>query len=285
MVWGRFHGCSFLVVSRRVPELRSLDIVTASHDMSKIIIECLSYIAVGAIVFGLSKLLRCKVTDTGINEPRRSSLHAVIAVGISMSILFLLMLPQLLASKPQTSAHKTHTFALAPQIFLLALYALPAGIFMYRDKESLRSIGISRTNLWQAAVIGIGLAALTFCPLPGEPFVRLPRITPTHGMVLIFYAFVGFGEEFLFRGYLQTRLVAWLGVARGWILAAVVMAVVHFPGRLLQGMGLLDSFDSCASLIPVSLLMGFIMLRSRNLLAPGIYHTFMNWSKVLMGAT
>ena len=29
--------------------------------------------------------------------------------------------------------------------------------------------------------------------------------------------FVGIGEEFAYRGYLQTRLAAWLGVGRGWI--------------------------------------------------------------------
>jgi membrane protease YdiL (CAAX protease family) len=246
--------------------------------MNQFIIKCVSFTVIGAVVFGLSKLLRCKVSDAGINKPRRSALHAILAVGISMSILFLLMLPQLLASKPQTSTHKLHAFPfLASQFLVFLLYAVPAGIFMFRDKESLQSIGISRTNLWQAAVIGIGLAALSFCPQPGEPVAKLSRLTPAHGIALISYFLVGFGEEFLWRGYLQTRLVAWLGVALGWILTSVLMALSHFPGRLISGMGLLDAFVNCAYLIPVSLLMGFIMLRIRNLLAPGLFHTFGDW--------
>lgn len=153
---------------------------------------------------------------------------------------------------------------------------------MFRDKESLQTIGVSRTNLWQAAVIAIGLAALSFCPQPGEPVAKLSRLTPAHGIALISYSLVGFGEEFLFRGYLQTRLVAWRGVAFGWILTSVIMALSHFPGRLIPGIGLFDAFINCASLIPISLLMGFIMLRVRNLLAPGLFHTFGDWVGLLI---
>jgi membrane protease YdiL (CAAX protease family) len=156
---------------------------------------------------------------------------------------------------------------------------------MFRDKESLHSAGISGTNLWQAAIIGAGLAAFTFFPQPGEPAAQLAPFTRTHAKALVFYSFVGFGEEFLFRGYLQTRLVAWLGAMRGWILASLIMALVHLPGRLLQGMDLLHSVGSCLSLIPVSLLMGFIMLRTGNLLAPGLFHTFGNWVRILSGST
>jgi len=42
-------------------------------------------------------------------------------------------------------------------------------------------------------------------------------------------------------------------------------------------MGFLEAFADSAALIPVSLLMGFIMLRTRNLIASGLFHTFANW--------
>ena len=248
--------------------------------MKQFIIQCVACIILGSTVFGLSKLLRCKVTDAGISEPRRSALDAVAAVAISMSILFLLMLPQILAAKAPTSTHNSHqAFALAPQILILALYAGPAGIFMFRNRESLRSAGISRINLWQSLVIGTGLPALMICLNHGGSHAKLPLPTLAHA--LIFYSFVGFGEEFLFRGYLQTRLVAWLGIGRGWILASLLMALAHFPGRLILGMGFFDSFVSSLSLVPASFLSGFIMLQIRNLLAPGLIHTFMDWVNVL----
>jgi membrane protease YdiL (CAAX protease family) len=160
---------------------------------------------------------------------------------------------------------------------------VPAGIFVFQDKESLRSVGISRANLWQATVIGTGLAALTFCFQHCGHVAKLSRLT--QAIAMVYYSFVDFGEEFLFRGYLQTRLVAWSGMAHGWIFASVLMALVHFPDRLMQGMGFFDSFVSCIHLIPVSLLMGFVMLQTGNLLASGLYHTFMNWVKVLSGST
>jgi membrane protease YdiL (CAAX protease family) len=254
--------------------------------MKEFIIDSLFCTVIAAIVFGLSKLLRCKATDSGISQPRRSAIHAVIAVGISMSILFLLMLPQILTAKPPASTHKPHhPFALAPQIFLLALYAVPAGIFMFRDRENLRSVGISRVNFWQAAVIGVVLTAFTFYDEFRQGWHVSELSCSTQAIALVFYSFVGFGEEFLFRGYLQTRLVAWLGTARGLLSASFFMAFFHFPGRLLQGMGFLDSFVSCTHLVPVSLLMGFVMLQTGNLLAPGIHHTFMNWVRVISGNT
>lgn len=257
----------------------------SAFDMNRWALDSALGVVVGAVVWGLSKLLRCKAPEPGLKEPGRSARQAIIAVCLSMSILLLLMLPGLLAGKAHTATHQPRTFSLAPQLMLLALYVIPAGVFMRRNKESLQSVGISRTNLWQAAVIGGALAAQTFCPQPGEPAPHLVPFTAMHAKALLFYSLVGFGEEFLFRGYLQTRLVGWLGAVRGWILASVIMALVHLPGRLLQGLGLLEAFSSCVSLISVSLLMGFIMLRTGNLLAPGLFHTFGNWVRVLSGST
>jgi membrane protease YdiL (CAAX protease family) len=95
--------------------------------------------------------------------------------------------------------------------------------------------------------------------------------------LLIILTVASFVEEVFFRGYLQSRLVAWLGHYQGWILASVIMALVHLPPQVLSGVSFPSALASSLGVIPASLLMGFVMLRTGNAIAPSIYHTFANW--------
>ena len=171
---------------------------------------------------------------------------------------------------------------LIPQLVVLLVYGAPATIFLVKSSESLQSVGITTKNLWQAVVIGLGLAWVTFYLQPGGFFAKIVKLDSGHGISFIFYAFVGFGEEFLFRGYLQTRLVSWIGRWKGLILASVIMAFLHLPDRILiEGMSFGQGANSCLGLIPLSLLMGIVMIRLGNIVAPGLFHTFANWARTL----
>jgi membrane protease YdiL (CAAX protease family) len=248
--------------------------------MKQFMIQIIAFSIIGGAVWGLSRLLRCKPLDSGIVKPRKSSLEALAAVACSTLFIDLLMLRQRLlhGPTPGSGPRFDQLSDLIPQLVVLAVYFLPAGIFMFRAREPLGSAGITRVNLWAALLIGAALAVLTFYFQPGGLLAKLEGIEPRHGIALVFYAGVGFGEEFLFRGYLQNRLVAWLGKWQGWVSASVTMALVHLPHRfLIEGQSLGDSFIASCGLIPVSLLMGFIMLCVRNVVAPGIFHTFADW--------
>jgi membrane protease YdiL (CAAX protease family) len=96
------------------------------------------------------------------------------------------------------------------------------------------------------------------------------------------YVVVGFFEEFAFRGYLQTRLINWLGKTTGWLLVAVLFSLIHFGDRMVMlGMGPGEALLDCLTLIPISLFFGFVMLRTGSIVAPGIIHTFANWIETL----
>ena len=248
--------------------------------MKQFVIQIIVFSIIGGAVWGLSRLLRCKSLDSGIAKPRKSSLEALAAVACSMLLVGLLMLRQRLRHGPTPgSAPRFEQLSdLIPQLVVLVVYFLPAGIFIFKAREPLRSAGITRVNLWASLLIGAALAVLTFYFQPGGLLAKLGGIELRHGIALVFYACVGFGEEFLFRGYLQNRFIAWLGKWQGWLLASVTMALVHLPHRfLIEGQSLGDSFIASCALIPVSLLMGFIMLCVRNVVAPGMFHTFANW--------
>lgn len=82
----------------------------------------------------------------------------------------------------------------------------------------------------------------------------------------------------MFRGYLQTRLIGWLGTWQGWVSASLVHAFVHVPQRMwIQEISFAEALERSAMLIPISLYMGFVMIRTRNLVGVGLLHTFANF--------
>jgi membrane protease YdiL (CAAX protease family) len=92
----------------------------------------------------------------------------------------------------------------------------------------------------------------------------------------------GVWEEFAFRGYLQTRLVAWLGRWQGWAMASVMMALAHIVQRItVESMAPAQALTSSVAIIPMSLLTGYIMLRTENVVAPCLFHTFADWVSTL----
>ncbi|MCD4700312.1 MAG: CPBP family intramembrane metalloprotease [Candidatus Aegiribacteria sp.] len=228
----------------------------------------------------MTKLLRCKPINPGIANPEKSSLRALVAVTGTIVILCLF---ELVRRSPQAGilgpgAQFEQFGDLIPAFIAFILFLLPAGIFVTRAHEPLNSVGISRTNLWQSVVISFVFVVLMFYIQNGELLEKLQGLEQRHGIRLIYFAFIGFEEEILFRGYLQTRLVAWLGKWQGWAMASVIMALGHFPLRMvIEDKALGDAFIDSLGLIPVSLFFGFLMLRTKNVLAPAIIHTFTNW--------
>lgn len=194
--------------------------------MSNFVIQIIMFSIIGGVVWGLSRLLRCKPLYPGIAKPKRSSLQALVAITFSM-LLFAIVtmcMRSLHCEAPGLETGYTNLGNLVQQFAPLIFMFLPMWIFIFRDGESLRSIGITSTNLWQSLVIGSVLALMTFYSQHGGFLAVLESLKPRHGYSFAYFAFVGFGEEILFRGYLQTRLIAWLGKWQGWLLASAVMA-------------------------------------------------------------
>ena len=251
--------------------------------MRQFLIQLIAFGVIGLIVYGLSKLLRCRPSPSPNLDARRSSWRGLLAVAASMIALFALMLWFNLRHGPAHGSQPEFTTVsqLLTRLLLgLAGYVMPAAYGMFREREGLASAGIGRLNLWQACVIGLVLAALACCNRPADLPQKLSNLAGTHWIrSLIFFGMVGFGEEFLFRGYLQTRLVAWCGWWRGWVLTAVVFALIHLPQLvLIRGINWGDATLAAIGLLPPALLLGFIMLRTQNIVASGIFHTFINWA-------
>jgi len=163
-----------------------------------------------------------------------------------------------------------------------AMSFIPVSIILKIRKQSFETVGITKKNMRLSFEVGIVLSILIII-LSTNPEQFLSNFFSGNTLyAFIYYLAVGFGEELLFRGFLQLRCSFWLGELRGLILASTIMALAHLPQRIFAlGLDPLQALISALSLMPFSLLMGFLMLRTRNILGPGILHTVTNWVSVV----
>ena len=253
----------------------------SSAQLQECLLMTVAFVLLGAGILGLCRLLRLNPVRPKIENPKRSAVCALIAVSaIFLMIYGLMLITYMLIQKhgsPQGTGHEYQPRLLQQQ-FVLLVYFVPMALALRLNSERLQSVGLTRANLGKATVVGLILAAITLLFAKGGPGSVL-EFTPSRNLnTLIYFSFVGFGEEILFRGYLQSRLVAWRGMTQGWVIASVIMALVHLPQRIMaQGMNSPEAIVSSLALIPVSLFAGFVMLRTGNVVAPGLFHTFANW--------
>ena len=90
-------------------------------------------------------------------------------------------------------------------------------------------------------------------------------------MIPMSLLFVGPGEEVLFRGVIQTRLVEFYGDAVGIVVTSVVFAVAHLPAYAGEGVGI-----SIAILFSLSIVIGWLYERTDNLVVPALVHGIYN---------
>ena len=247
-------------------------------------IEFFVFIGMGYFVYFFTSGLKFAHAEHQISDVRKSALDALMALFLgwfAISGLFLLF------SSMGISGGKHQEFGLwnvIRQTMLACLFLGPALIMMRRHHETLSSAGITNHNLGKSALLGIILSGFMFLlDLISRQFATgLRSISLSDFWALMTFLVVGISEEFGFRGYLQTRLISWLGTIWGWGMASALMAAAHIIQRIaIMGMPGTDAIFSSLSLIPISLLYGYIMLRTENVVAGTILHAFVDWSSVV----
>lgn len=241
--------------------------------------QCLVLIALGTLVGILVLRSRFQYREDLIARPRSSSLWAMAAIFMGWILVSLLLLA--VGRGGEESQGPSYSVGdVVAQILLLGIAFGPVFIVMYRRRERLATAAVSTHNLGRALLVGIILSAafVGWGLARSRPPSLSAIFSATSFWALMQFAVVGFVEEFAYRGYLQTRLVSWMGWWQGWVLASVLMALAHLSHRVaFLGMTAGDALLSASSLIPISLFLGFVMLRTQNVIAPALIHTFINW--------
>lgn len=162
------------------------------------------------------------------------------------------------------------------QTLVVAVSLMPVLVALRSSRLGLDSVGLTRVNLGRSVAVGIALAALWL--LVSGTLHQLRGLRPEHASVLVAATAVGFSEEIVWRGYVQSWLIRWIGMRNGVVLAATVFALFHIPQRVLVGVGGAELVVQLLILWILGAVFGVLQAATRNVVLPGIVHTAIDWS-------
>lgn len=129
----------------------------------------------------------------------------------------------------------------------------------------------------------LALITLSFFSGPEKEQVAVMYVRLAQSIPVLFWLMVSsivlivpILEELLFRGFLQTYLRQYLGVAGSIICASVIFAIFHYSSS--QGV---SNFEILGSLFVLSCFLGFLFERQKSIWASAGLHSFFNFISVV----
>jgi membrane protease YdiL (CAAX protease family) len=242
------------------------------------------------IVYLLSKALKLRPKSITIPDPRKeATLVSLVIVAtfvvISVWVVFAntVVGPTFqLDERPPFTVDHINVLLTA---FSSAIILLPLIIAMKRNRQNLGSIGINGKDRGRMLALGF-ISSMIYITIAGFLAPSLgggfKGFSPSLVYGLVAFAIAGFGEEIVWRGYIQTRLIAYSGTLKGLVATSLLFAILHFPVRYYQHSGVaLEALASALLVLPVGLLFGYIMLKSQNIIPSSIFHLLTNWNQLL----
>jgi membrane protease YdiL (CAAX protease family) len=164
------------------------------------------------------------------------------------------------------------------QIAAQVLMCSPAIVALIIRRQNAATVGLTRRNLPQLLLLGTCLSIVTvllfaIVPIPGpDPPAQDTPLTAGRCMYIILtMAVSAFAHEFVYRGYLQTRLAAWGGESRGLLFSALVYTFWHLP-RFLGMFNWLTILVQILGLFALGLALGEIRRRTGSIVPSAFFH-------------
>ena len=257
-----------------------------NNDLIEFALLTLMFVGMGSFVHLFTRVFKFVYKEQSFLDVKKSSISALITLAlgwVAVSGLFLLFTATGISSGNHQEFHLENVIR---QLIVSAVFFGPCLIMMRVRHETWATSGITKLNIGKSFLLGIVLSTFIFLFNIITKHLDLGQvlhaiISPSKLWALATFLVVGISEEFGFRGYLQTRLVLWLGKTWGWLLASTLMALGHIIQRMaIMGMSGVNALLSSLALIPISLLFGYIMLRTENIVAGALLHAFIGWNSV-----
>lgn len=119
----------------------------------------------------------------------------------------------------------------AERMLLAAISLIPFIAALLLRGQPFKSIGWSRENLRAGLITGLLLVFLTVF-LRGKFLAVINGLTSAEGSLFLVILLLCLAEETIFRGYIQLRLMSFLGNTWGWLATAGLYLLWQLPGRL-----------------------------------------------------
>ncbi|MEM5776503.1 MAG: CPBP family intramembrane glutamic endopeptidase, partial [Anaerolineaceae bacterium] len=110
--------------------------------------------------------------------------------------------------------------------------------------------------------------------LRGKLMSIVNGVSAEEGVALALLLGISLAEETIFRGYLQLRMVSWLGQPAGWLAAAGMFILWRLPWVMVSAA---DVWVSLAVLVIQSVLLGWVMQKTGHTAAPALYRAISDW--------
>jgi len=192
----------------------------------------------------MSKALKIHPKPITLTNPKKEAtmaLAVIIAVSIIVGIWRVfynsIIMPSFqLGNRPAGTVE-------AIDVLLWAIFygiaVIPVFVALRITGKNLESIGVKGNGIGRMVVLGLSLSLLW---LIGNVLVRGGFSGFSLSLIYDFILgiIVGFVEETIWRGYIQTRLVAYSGTVKGLIVTTVLFAFLwHFPRFYFESSGVL----------------------------------------------
>jgi membrane protease YdiL (CAAX protease family) len=261
----------------------------AFPTLANITISVVIFLVGAPIAYLSSRALKLSPKPIVITNPKREVRMASLVIGVVVVATFLVNALYVGVVRPlrhlgTPSPYYFDSIDVLWYVFFYAVWFAPLVIIMRRTKQNRATIGISKENIGRMLVLGLTLSAVYFvvegflAPSLGGGF---NGFSPSLVYALMANVIVGFSEETVWRGYIQTRLAAYGGKLKGLVVTSILFALLHFSARSYQFSGApLEALASSLLLFPLGLLFGYVMLRCQNVIPSSVFHLLSNWSAV-----
>ncbi len=236
------------------------------------------------LVYVISRVLKLRAESIQIGEKRKQVIASLVLFLVVFVIAFAILAVYAYVWVRQ-NLEEDLVYVFRDAIWIAAIL-IPVFAIMKLKGQSLRSVGISRSGLGKNLAFGLivsaiftGVLAFLAPSLGGGDFtgISLPTVYSLISLVLI-----GFGEEIIFRGYIQTRLTAYSSAIIGIILSAVLFAIFSFSSGYFcySGDVRAASFYALWRFSP-GVVFSYMFHRSKNVIPSSIFHTLFVWGALL----
>jgi hypothetical protein len=244
-------------------------------EMNEIILNVSEWIGVIAITLLLALAPRLATRPVAFRYQSRevaiSSILALVLLAASYYANLVLKMPTL----PHGQA------PIGNQLIWAAAILLPVVLLLVIRRQPLLSVGLSRPSMKLGLILGIAMALLTIF-LRGKIYSLLDGVSADEFNYLIISLVLALAGEIIFRGYIQLRFTGWLGQTGGWLLTSLAHFLFCLPFIWLVNGGVLSAIILPAIVQLVqSILLGWVMRRSGNILAGGLYQAASFWAASL----
>jgi membrane protease YdiL (CAAX protease family) len=233
----------------------------------------------GAVVltFVACRLYRFDRNVVAFERPRAEALVATAAVLAQVAIVALLFAVRATspAATPIELPARYDVSRLLVQVAIAAAAFAPILAVLLLRRQGPATIGLSTQDLGAQVLLGLAVGTVALFALGKAGAVAVAG--GPEALRLVAFLAVGFEEEIVHRGFLQTRLVAWSGERRGWLLASAAFALAHVPQDVAtDGLVPIVAVELALQLV-FGLVFGWVALRVGGVWATGIAHGIADW--------